>query len=176
MAAEHLWAPWRMEFIKDKRFKTGEGPCVFCELKGQMPGDQNLVLYQGKNNYIVMNRFPYTTGHLLIVSHEHTANLKQLPKNSYEEILNLTAEGMEILKEVLGAEGFNCGLNVGRVGGCGILDHFHWHIVPRWTGDTNFLPVVGEARSMPEYLNETYQRLIDKFEKLSLSPGGRGQG
>ncbi|MDP2600512.1 MAG: HIT domain-containing protein, partial [Deltaproteobacteria bacterium] len=157
MAADNLWAPWRMEFIKDKRFKTGEAPCVFCELKEKKPDEQNLVLYQGKNNYIVMNRFPYTTGHLLVVSHEHTADLKTLSADAHGEIMGLLAKGMEVLKEVLGAEGFNCGVNVGRVGGCGILDHLHWHIVPRWTGDTNFLPVLTGSRCMPEYLGETHK-------------------
>ncbi len=166
MAADNLWTPWRMEYIKDNRQKTGEGPCVFCELKGGAPSPENLVLYRGKQNYIVMNRFPYTCGHLMIVSNTHTADLKQLPKDSYGEILELTVESIAILKEKLGAEGFNCGLNVGRIGGCGILDHFHWHVVPRWMGDTNFMPVLSGARTMPEYLSETYRRLVDQFQKI----------
>ena len=163
MAADNLWAPWRMEFIKDKRFQTGEAPCVFCELKNQNPDDKSLVLHRGKENYIVMNRFPYISGHLLVVPYTHTADLKNLSANAHGEIMGLMAKGMEVLKEALGAEGFNCGLNVGRAGGCGILDHIHWHVVPRWTGDSNFLPVLSGSRSMPEYLSETYKRLADKF-------------
>lgn len=166
---DNLWAPWRMEFILDKRLKEGGGPCVFCELSKATPNDQNLVLARGKENYVVMNRFPYTNGHLLIVPYQHLAELKDLSQKSHQEICFLASQSMQLLREALKAEGFNCGINVGRVSGCGILDHFHFHVVPRWTGDTNFLPVLSESRSMPEYLSETYQRLEKYFKKMGDS-------
>lgn len=163
---DNLWAPWRMEFILDQRQKTGGAPCVFCELSPAKPDDKNLILAKGKTVYIVMNRFPYTNGHLLIVPYKHLAHLKELPSETHQEILALTARSMDILSEGIKAEGFNCGMNVGRVAGCGILDHYHWHVVPRWNGDTNFLPVLtGGVRAMPEYLSQTYHRLIKEFER-----------
>lgn len=163
---DNIWSPWRMEFIRDQRQKEGGAPCVFCELEGQQPNDQNLVLFLGQHNYIVMNRFPYTNGHLLIIPYGHCAHLKESSKEVYQEILDLMVKSMEVLKEVLEAQGFNCGLNVGRVSGCGIVDHYHWHVVPRWNGDTNFMPVLGGARVMPEYLSETYGRLRPGFARL----------
>lgn len=165
---DNLWAPWRIEFILNKRQK-GEGPCIFCELKEETPNDKNLVLYRGKKTYVVMNRFPYINGHLLIVPYAHVAHLRELDSKTHQEILELTAQSMDLLQETLKADGFNCGLNVGKVAGCGILDHFHWHVVPRWNGDTNFMPVLSDVRIMPEYLSETYKRLILSFKKLGGS-------
>lgn len=164
---DSIWAPWRMEFIEDKRQKEGGAPCVFCELAESPPNDKNLVLVHGETTYIVMNRFPYTNGHLMVVPYSHTADLKELPPKTHEEILRLTAKSLDILSSLLHAEGFNCGMNVGRVAGGGIVDHFHWHIVPRWSGDHNFLPVLSKTRVMPQYLSETYERLQGDFKKLS---------
>lgn len=164
---DSIWAPWRMEFIEDKRQKEGGAPCVFCELAQTPPNDKNLVLSHGETTYIVMNRFPYTNGHLMVVPYSHTADLKELPPKTHEEILRLTAKSLDILSERLHAEGFNCGMNVGRVAGGGIVDHFHWHIVPRWSGDHNFLPVLSKTRVMPQYLSETYERLQEDFKKMS---------
>ena len=160
---DNLWAPWRMEYIHDNRFKTGDAPCIFCELKSGEPNPKNLVLTRGKNSYVVMNRFPYNTGHLLIIPNAHTADMKQLDGETHKEMMTLMAQGIQILTEGVGAHGFNCGLNLGRASGGGILDHLHWHIVPRWTGDTNFMPIFGQAKTMPEYLEETYQKLAKHF-------------
>lgn len=164
---DSIWAPWRMEFIEDKRQKEGGAPCVFCELAESRPDNKNLVLARGETTYIVMNRFPYTNGHLMVVPYSHIADLKELPPKTHEEILRLTVESLEILSERLHAEGFNCGMNVGRAAGGGIVDHFHWHVVPRWIGDHNFLPVLGKMRIMSECLSDTYDRLKEDFKKLS---------
>lgn len=164
---DSIWAPWRMEFIEDKRQKEGGAPCVFCELAESPPNDKNLVLAHFETTYIVMNRFPYTNGHLMVVPYSHKADLKDLPPKTDAEILRLTAKSFDILSARLHAEGFNCGMNVGRAAGGGIVDHFHWHIVPRWSGDHNFLPVLGKTRVMPQYLSETYDRLREDFKKLS---------
>lgn len=160
---DSLWAPWRMEFIEGKRQKKEGMPCVFCELGSAKPDSKNLVLARAEFTYIVLNRFPYTNGHLMVVPYSHVAHLKELPPKTHEEILRLTSATLDILSEQLHAEGFNCGMNVGRAAGGGIVDHFHWHVVPRWSGDTNFLPVLGETRIMSEYLSETYDRLKKSF-------------
>ncbi|MDO8527241.1 MAG: HIT domain-containing protein [Deltaproteobacteria bacterium] len=162
---DNLWAPWRMEYINDTRKGEKQG-CVFCEMKEQKPDDKNLILARGKHTYVLMNRFPYNSGHLLIVSYSHIASLKDLSAEIQQEMMWFMGESMDILKDVLKAQGFNCGLNAGAHAGGGIPDHIHWHVVPRWPGDTNFLPVLGNTRSMPEYLSETYKRLEGKFKTL----------
>ena len=163
---DNIWSPWRMEFIHDQRQKGKEGPCVFCELKEQVPNNKNLVLHKGKQVYVVMNRFPYTNGHLLVLPYAHLTHLKELNSDGQQEIMKLMAESMDILRAALHVDGFNCGMNVGKVSGCGIEDHFHWHIVPRWVGDSNFMPILSDMRLMPQYLSDTYQHLIEGFKKL----------
>ncbi|OGQ04644.1 MAG: hypothetical protein A2W61_00910 [Deltaproteobacteria bacterium RIFCSPLOWO2_01_44_7] len=163
---DKLWAPWRMEYIQDTRVKTEEGECIFCHLAKQTPDDKSLVLARGKESYVVMNRFPYNCGHLLIVPYQHTANLSDLSKEGQQETIWLLDKSLQILEECMKATGFNCGLNLGKNAGGGILDHFHWHVVPRWQGDTNFLPVLAQAKPMPEYLSETYKKLEKGFQNL----------
>lgn len=163
---DNLWAPWRMEYIQDTRKKGKNGGCIFCEMKEARPGQASLVLARGSSSYVVMNRYPYNNGHLLVVSYDHAADLKNLKPDTHREILWFMGESMAILTDCLQARGFNCGLNVGQVSGGGIPDHIHWHVVPRWPGDTNFLPVLSETRSMPEYLGETFKRLEKRFSEL----------
>jgi len=165
---DNIWTPWRMEFIKDSRLKGEEGPCIFCELATVKPNNKNLVLARGKENYVVMNKFPYSNGHLLIVPYQHQKRIQDLPAGAHQEMMQMMGKGMDILSDCLEAQGFNCGLNVGRVAGCGVLDHCHWHVVPRWSGDTNFLPVLSDTRQMPEYLATTYDRLADRFQGLNV--------
>lgn len=163
---DNIWAPWRLEYIRDNRQKKGGEPCVFCELGEGSPTRDNLVLAKGQESYVVMNRFPYNSGHVLICPYRHVAKLKDLSAAAHQEMMWFMGEGMEILAGAMNAEGFNCGLNLGRTAGCGIADHLHWHIVPRWPGDTNFLPVIGDTRAMPEYLGSTYDRIAEGFQKL----------
>lgn len=163
---DNIWAPWRLEYIKDARQKKEGAPCVFCDLGSKTPNRENLVLTKGKVTYVVMNRFPYNNGHLLICPYQHVAKLKALSPQVYQESLWFMGEGMEILGASMNAEGFNCGLNLGKTAGCGIEDHLHWHVIPRWLGDTNFMPVIGNTRVMPEYLGNTYDRIADGFQKL----------
>lgn len=163
---DNIWCPWRMEFIEGKKAGVG-GECVFCGLGAQSPSAKNLVLAKGKEAFVVMNRYPYSNGHLLVVPYPHEAKLKKLPASTYQEILWFTSECMEILADCFKAEGFNCGMNSGRVAGCGILDHVHWHVVPRWEGDTNFMSVLADVRLMPEYLAESYKKLEGSFQKLT---------
>jgi ATP adenylyltransferase len=160
----NLWAPWRMQFIED--LKNRKGGCIFCELA--MPGDdrERLILHRGEKAFVVMNRFPYNNGHVLITPYRHVAALKDLEGGERQEMMKLGGEAVEIMSKTIEAEGFNCGINLGRAGGAGVLDHVHLHVVPRWVGDTNFLPVMSETRSMPEYLLNTYDRLVGGFKKI----------
>jgi len=161
----NLWAPWRMQFIEDLR-DTARG-CVFCELCAAGEDRARLVLARHPHAYIVMNRYPYNSGHLLIVPHRHVSALTALGSEEHGELMKLTGHSVDILMRVLNAEGANCGINMGKAGGAGIVDHVHIHVVPRWCGDTNFMPIISDTRSMPEYLENTYDRLVGEFKKLS---------
>jgi ATP adenylyltransferase len=161
---ERLWAPWRMKFIEELRDK-GSG-CLFCELGTEGDDRERLVLHRGKHCYTVMNRFPYTNGHLMIVPYKHTGNLVELGGEEYAELMGTCAHSLEIMGKALSAEGFNCGFNFGNVAGAGITDHVHMHVVPRWRGDSNFMPIISDTRTMPEYLEDTYDKLKDGFAKL----------
>lgn len=159
---EHLWAPWRMQFIQELRCR--QGGCLFCELAEGGDDRGRLILHRGKGAYVVLNRFPYNNGHLMVVPYRHTGALSALSDAENAEIMRLASQSVEVMGRVLEAEGFNCGFNIGRPAGAGIIDHVHLHVVPRWTGDSNFLPVLGDTRSMPEYLTETYDRLKPGFD------------
>lgn len=161
---EHLWAPWRMQFITDLRVKGGG--CVFCELS--LPGDdrERLILHRGRLCFVLMNKYPYNNGHAMIVPYRHAGALSDLTNEERAEMINLTSGSIDVMKAALEAEGFNCGINAGKVAGAGILDHIHMHVVPRWTGDNNFMPVIADTRSMPEYLVSTYDRMAGGFKKL----------
>lgn len=162
---ETLWAPWRIKFIEDLRQKT-KG-CVFCELSSTHGDDsEKLILHRGKHCFILMNKYPYNNGHLLVLPYRHVAEVSDLNKDERAEMMDLTISSVECLKKVFSAEGFNCGMNLGKVAGAGIADHVHQHIVPRWMGDSNFLPVIGETRSIPEYLQDTYKKLVVEFKKI----------
>ena len=164
---EQLWAPWRMQFIEELRDR-GSG-CVFCELHRDVEGGDDrsrLVLHRAGKCYVLMNRFPYNNGHLMVIPDAHTGSLSGLDAETRAEAMSLCSASVEILGRALGAEGFNCGFNIGKSAGAGIVDHVHQHVVPRWCGDANFLPIIGNTRSMPEYLSDTYDRLRPGFEKL----------
>lgn len=160
---ENLWAPWRMQFIEGARSAATNGPCVFCRLRDAQNDRESLVLHRGKNAYVVLNKFPYNNGHLLIVPNRHVAELHDLSDAEQCEMMALLAKAVQVLRARLGAEGINCGINLGKVAGAGILDHVHVHAVPRWLGDTNFLPVLADTKSLPEYIEKTYDRLSGGF-------------
>ena len=159
MSHETLWAPWRLNYIvnavdKDATDKLPAG-CFLCRYRDDMRDVENYVVDRSEHSLIVLNRFPYNNGHLLIAPREHKATLEDL---SEAELLDLQIQlrrMTNLLSLVMGAEGFNIGLNLGRVAGAGLPGHLHWHIVPRWNGDTNFMPVVGQTKVMPQLLEET---------------------
>ena len=160
-AMKYLWAPWRMDYILGEK----KGGCFFCKKLKEKKSKKNLILYQGEYVFVVMNKYPYTNGHLMVVPKRHCLNLEQLDNNELKELFDLLKASTQVLKTNLRPHGFNIGMNIGKVGGAG-EDHLHLHIVPRWTGDTNFMPVIGETKIIPEYLEKTYQKLHSTFMDL----------
>lgn len=156
-----LWAPWRMAYIKAAHKPRG---CIFCVKPRQRRDAANYLLYRGKHVFTIMNLFPYNSGHLLIAPYAHVDSLDKLPDHAALDLLRLTNLSLRILRTELRPEGFNVGINLGRVAGAGIGAHVHLHIVPRWNGDTNFMPLFAETRVMPEHLDATYRKLRKRFD------------
>lgn len=155
--SERLWAPWRFSYVEGAT-KEGEG-CIFVDLPAQDNDRENLILHRGERAFVILNAFPYTNGHLMIAPYKHTADLSDLDVEEQLEIQQLITASTEWLKKAYAPEGFNVGINIGKAAGAGIVSHLHWHVVPRWAGDTNFMPVVGEVRVLPQSLEESYDRL-----------------
>jgi ATP adenylyltransferase len=154
-----LWAPWRIEYIAGEK----EEGCIFCDKPKEGRDKENLILYKGDTGFIIMNRYPYSNGHLMAVPYKHTNDMSELNDDERLELLNLTAKCIEIL-DIMNPDGFNVGMNLGTAGGAGIDDHLHFHIVPRWNGDTNFMPLIGDVKIMPEYLEDTYKTLSEQIK------------
>ena len=161
----HLWSPWRMEYIENH---SKDEECVFCSAQSQEDSAENLIAYRGQRAYVILNRYPYTSGHLMVVPFEHKATLEELDPLTRAEMMELTALCMTVLREVYNPQAFNMGANIGEAAGAGVKEHVHIHVVPRWAGDTNFMSVLGESRVLPESLANTYQRLKQGFEGLSM--------
>ena len=161
---ERIWAPWRMEYIT--RDKSGE--CVFCTLPKSGDDEKNFILFQGKCGFVVMNIFPYSNGHLMVSPYRHLACITALDKEESLEVIELTKICIEILRTQNTPDGFNVGFNLGKSAGAGYDEHIHNHIVPRWTGDTNFMPVLAETKVHPEHIQKSYEKLAPHFKKLRL--------
>lgn len=160
-----LWAPWRIEYILGKR----QPGCIFCpESRGQTD-EERLILHRGELSMVMMNRFPYNNGHLLVAPWRHLARLDELSAEEMRDLMWWLKTSTSILEEVMRADGFNVGLNLGREAGAGYEEHLHFHIVPRWRGDTNFLAVMAEVRSIPEHIKQTYSKLLPHFKKESAN-------
>ena len=160
---DRLWTPWRFDYIS-KVDKAAS--CVFCGILGESDDSSNLVLHRGHNVFVVMNLFPYTSGHLLIVSNRHISCLNEASDEELTDFIKLCRHCENALRQEYHPNGFNMGFNVGRAAGAGIERHLHMHVLPRWVGDSNFVSVVGETRILPEELSTTYQRLIPYFENF----------
>ena len=170
---DRLWSPWRMQYV------TGTGEprgCVFCEAPASGTAD-SLVLHRGRHCYVILNLFPYNSGHLMVVPNRHIATLSSTNPEERCEMMDLTRLAEQALTETYMPQGLNVGMNLGRSAGAGIVDHLHVHVVPRWNGDTNFMTVVGEARVLPEDIAETARRLRETFARLSRDqqPEASGQ-
>ena len=159
---DRLWAPWRIDYIKSEKEKG----CIFCDKPAEGDDRSMLILYRGENSFVIMNLYPYNNGHLMIAPYQHTDSTHELNSNSRSEIMELADQIMTIQKNIMNADGFNYGANIGYSGGAGIADHIHFHIVPRWTGDTNFMPVLGHTKVQMQGLQETYNDLRPHFDKL----------
>lgn len=156
-----LWAPWRMTYILSDRKEEG---CIFCPGDDRTRDEERLILYVGTRTMVLMNRYPYNNGHLLVAPVRHVSELAGLSNDETLDVLLTVRRSIDALKAIMNPEGFNVGLNLGRVAGAGMEDHMHFHIVPRWNGDTNYMTVFGEVRVIPEHIRETYRQLRPKFE------------
>lgn len=156
-----LWAPWRMEYISSD---DKEGRCIFCPGHDRNHDTERLILRIGKRSIVLMNRFPYSNGHLLIGPLRHIASLDALSSEETLEIMTMINKAVAALKAVMHPEGFNVGLNIGKAAGAGVEGHIHFHVVPRWNGDTNFITICGETRVIPEHIQTTYRKLLPFFK------------
>ena len=165
MAKERIWAPWRLEYVKHASEHEEDG-CVFCAKPGEGPDQdrQNLILHRGERCFVILNKFPYTNGHLMVAPYEHLATLPEVDSETIAEIMGLTQKAMVALEQRYSPHGYNVGFNQGRVAGAGFEHHIHMHVVPRWGGDTNFMPVLGDTRVMPQSLEQSYETLRGTFD------------
>lgn len=154
---EHLWAPWRMKYITSTNEKGQT--CFLCDKPKQKTDAENYLLYRGTTCFIVLNAFPYNNGHLMVAPYRHTGKLEDLADDERNELFTTVNKGVVILKKVFNPDGLNVGLNLGKAAGAGVSDHLHVHIVPRWNGDTNFMPVLADVKVVSEALEDTYSKL-----------------
>jgi len=157
---EILWAPWRMEYILSDK---PEG-CVFCKCVKTGDHKQSFLLYSSQYCFVVLNRFPYNNGHLMVIPNRHVSEIEDLTSEELSDLIQTIKLCVVVLKKALSPHGFNIGANLGKTAGAGIVDHLHFHIVPRWEGDTNYMPVIGNTKVMPEVLEKTYERLLPFFK------------
>lgn len=166
---DRVWAPWRIEYIRQEPEKG----CIFCNRISRKRRRQDFILYQNSRVFVMMNRFPYNPGHLLIAPVQHTADLAALSAACRADLMGIIAESIEILRRKMDPEGFNLGMNLGSSGGAGVRDHLHFHLVPRWPGDTNFMPVIAEVKVIPEHLDRMYRLLRPAYGTLERKMSAR---
>lgn len=159
---KRLWTPWRMDYIKSTNSKDKCG-CVFCK-KQKMDNDEAHIIHRKSTCYSILNKYPYTNGHILVAPYRHISKLDSLSKKELTELIMLVRECQGLLFKVFKPQGFNIGLNLGRAAGAGIAGHLHFHVVGRWVGDTNFMPVMDNVRLIPQSLDETYQLFKSKVK------------
>jgi ATP adenylyltransferase len=161
---DHLWTPWRMTYLHgDEPLPEG---CLFC-VQPQAEDAVAHIVHRGELCYVILNRFPYNNGHLMVVPYFHAPSLEDLDAETLAEWMTLTRLALGVLRETYAPQGFNVGLNIGGAAGAGVADHVHLHVVPRWIGDTNYMTVAGQTRVIPEWLDQTYERLRPLFDRSS---------
>jgi len=158
---QHIWSPWRMNYINNHDKHEG---CIFCQALEQADGPANLILYRGSQAFIILNRYPYTTGHLMVVPYQHVPDLNALDASIRAELMELVTQSTAVLGRAYQPNGFNIGINLGAAAGAGVIDHVHIHVVPRWVGDANFMSTLGGTRVLPELLEDTYQRMVTTWQ------------
>jgi len=164
---KQLWAPWRMDYILGDSGKR-ECECIFCVRDITGEDRARLILYRGEHAFVVMNKYPYTNGHLMVAPYRHTADPGELSAVEALEMHRLTVLCRDVLKQCIAPQGFNLGMNLGQIAGAGLADHLHLHVVPRWSGDTNFMPVFADVRVIPQHLETTYALLLGAFSGRDL--------
>ncbi|ASJ10860.1 HIT family hydrolase [Thermococcus sp. P6] len=157
-----LWAPWRIEYIRSPKHDG----CIFCDFPKENRDRERLILYRGSYAFVIMNNYPYNPGHVMIAPYRHAGRWEDLTKEELLEIMELSQLMIRAIKKTMNPDGFNMGVNLGRVAGAGIDDHVHLHIVPRWNGDTNFMPVVADTKVIPESLDEAYEELKKAIDEI----------
>ena len=161
---DHLWTPWRYQYIAGAKPDNG---CIFCAKPAEDNDEANLIVHRAAHNFVILNLFPYNSGHLMVVPYAHLATLEAAPAETAAELFSLTRHCEALLRRLYRAEGVNLGMNIGACAGAGIAGHIHMHVVPRWTGDANFMSTIGETRVIPEDLATTWRRLRDAWNGRS---------
>jgi ATP adenylyltransferase len=160
VANYRIWAPWRLPYVKDASKDT---ECIFCAKPAEGNDEETFIVHRGERCFVILNTFPYTNGHLMVAPFEHLARLQDLDEAITTELMVLASRATEILDDKYGPEGYNVGCNQGRIAGAGFDSHIHMHVVPRWAGDTNYMPVIGDTRVMPQSLEQSYEALRGAF-------------
>jgi len=161
---KNLWAPWRMAFITPK---TPPPPgCIFCTQPAEHRDTEHHILYRGEQCFMMLNLYPYSSGHLMIAPYQHVGTLEQLDATTLADLMAQAQLALKALRLAMNPDGFNMGINQGKVAGAGFADHLHYHIVPRWSGDTNFMPVLADVKVMPEHLDTVYENLLEALQKI----------
>lgn len=161
---KQLWAPWRMEYILNDVDKTNG--CIFCDFPPKNDDEKYLIPYRSEKCFVILNKYPYNNGHVLIVPYQHSGNFADLDEDTLLDLQITIQKTIKVMRNILNPHGFNVGMNLGRVAGAGIDHHLHYHIVPRWDGDTNFMPVLSATKIVSESLPATWKKLNDEFERL----------
>jgi ATP adenylyltransferase len=164
---ERLWAPWRFAYIERPTTSSSSSGCIFVDLPAQSADRENLLLYRGETAFVMLNAYPYTNGHLMVAPYKHTTDMSELDDAELLEINQLVARSIRWIAAAYKPDGFNTGANLGQAAGAGIPSHIHWHIVPRWNGDTNFMTTVGDVRVLPQGLLDSYDRLKEAVDRES---------
>ena len=157
-----IWAPWRIEYIRSPKHDG----CIFCDFPKENRDRERLILYRGEHAFVIMNNYPYNPGHVMIAPYRHVGKWEELTDEELLDMMKLSQLMIKALKRSMNPDGFNLGVNLGRVAGAGIEDHVHIHIVPRWNGDTNFMPIVADTKIIPESLEETYKELKNTLKEI----------
>ncbi|BFI75340.1 HIT domain-containing protein [Sulfurisphaera ohwakuensis] len=160
-----LWAPWRSKYVSEAS-KNKSSSCLFCDVIGKKEDKNNWIVYRGKFSFIILNAFPYNPGHLMVVPYKHVSSIEGLEEKEILEMMYFLKVSIKAIRKVYSPDGFNIGINIGRVAGAGIDQHVHIHLVPRWNGDVNFMPVIGGVKVLPEILEDTYNKLKPEIEKI----------
>lgn len=162
MANFRIWAPWRLAYVKDAS-KDIEEECIFCAKPAQDDDEANLIVHRGERSFVILNLFPYTNGHLMVAPYAHLGRLQELGSETLTEMMALAQRSMDRLEQVYDPHGYNVGFNQGRVAGAGVEHHIHMHVVPRWGGDTNFMPVIADTKVMPQSIEQSYEAMRGAF-------------